>query len=475
MTHALPGYLCPEDGTRADVRTAPWCCPVCGGPWDIDFAPDPAIALEPAAGPHSLWRYAAALPLPGAFSVSLPEGHTPLVPLAERIHAKLDSLMPTLSFKDRGAVMLAEPARRLAPERVVADSSGNAGTSVTAYCARAGLSCEVFVPEGTSEKKTEQMRARGATVRIVPGGREATARAARAAADAPGVDTDHALRAGRLQRDRPHDGALPGRGEVPAPAPHVEVDTVGDGPVRFHAVGPLLAPVRERDLRGEDVSAVLGVRQVRERGGQLDADLAIRGDSDRLVAVPLAGLSVGGEEPALRLPTFPPCGLGQLGGGQVVSGVEQAPAAAYDVHDSGLALGASDIETVLQRRQAPGLVEPLALRAVAARSALGALLPEGEGQPVRQRPHTGLKPLDVGELAAGERPLIVRGLRDRPGPTRRRAGGQTLLAGRPRVRGVFEPVTAASGQITGGQGAEVLADQAQQLLVLGREVLEAVA
>ncbi|MFD3872899.1 pyridoxal-phosphate dependent enzyme [Streptomyces sp. NPDC058623] len=187
MTHALPGYLCPEDGTRADVRTAPWCCPVCGGPWDLDFAPDPAIALEPAAGPHSLWRFAAALPLPGAFSVSLSEGHTPLVPLAERVHAKLDFLMPTLSFKDRGAVMLAELARRLAPERVVADSSGNAGTSVAAYCARAGLSCEVFVPEGTSQKKTEQMRAHGATVRIVPGGREATALAARAAADAPGV------------------------------------------------------------------------------------------------------------------------------------------------------------------------------------------------------------------------------------------------------------------------------------------------
>ncbi|MET8753600.1 threonine synthase [Streptomyces sp. NPDC004667] len=187
MTHALPGYLCPEDGTRADVRTAPWCCPLCAGPWDLDFTPDPAAPLEPAAGPPSLWRYAPALPLPGAFAVSLAEGHTPLVPLAERIHAKLDYLMPTLSFKDRGAVMLAELARRLGPERVIADSSGNAGTSVAAYCARAGLSCEVFVPEGTSAKKTEQMRAHGAAVRIVPGGREATAEAARAAADAPGV------------------------------------------------------------------------------------------------------------------------------------------------------------------------------------------------------------------------------------------------------------------------------------------------
>ncbi|MFD9337238.1 pyridoxal-phosphate dependent enzyme [Streptomyces sp. NPDC060028] len=187
MTHALPGYVCPEDGTGADARTAPWCCPVCGGPWDLDFTPDPATALEPAAGPNSLWRYAAALPLPGAFAVSLAEGNTPLVPLAERVHAKLDFLMPTLSFKDRGAVMLAELARRVGPERVVADSSGNAGTSMAAYCARAGLDCEVFVPEGTSEKKTEQMRAHGAAVRVVPGGREAAARAARTAADLPGV------------------------------------------------------------------------------------------------------------------------------------------------------------------------------------------------------------------------------------------------------------------------------------------------
>lgn len=187
MTHALPGYLCPEDGARADARSAPWCCPVCAGPWDLDFVPDPASVLDPSGGPNSLWRYAAALPLPGAFSVSLAEGNTPMVPLTERVHAKLDFLMPTLSFKDRGAVMLAEVARRLTPRRVVADSSGNAGTAVAAYCARAGLSCEVFVPEGTAEKKTDRMLAHGAAVRVVPGGREAAAAAARAAADEPGV------------------------------------------------------------------------------------------------------------------------------------------------------------------------------------------------------------------------------------------------------------------------------------------------
>lgn len=180
-------YRCPQDGTRADVSSLTWCCPVCRGPWDLDFeiaGPVRPVALSGRV--NSLWRYEEVLPL-GSPTTTLGEGRTPLVPLTGTVSAKLDFLMPTLSFKDRGAVMLAELARRLSPERVVADSSGNAGTAVAAYCARAGLPCTVYVPEGTSPKKTEQIRAHGARLEIVPGDRESTARAARAAADAPGT------------------------------------------------------------------------------------------------------------------------------------------------------------------------------------------------------------------------------------------------------------------------------------------------
>ncbi|MEU0130627.1 pyridoxal-phosphate dependent enzyme [Streptomyces sp. NPDC006289] len=180
-------YLCPRDGARADATTLMWCCPVCGGPWDLDTGPMPPVALDALGGRvGSLWRYEEALPLDGA-AVTLGEGRTPLVPLTPHVSAKLDFLMPTLSFKDRGAVMLAELARRLGPEQVVADSSGNAGTAVAAYCARAALPCTVYVPEGTSPKKTEQIRAHGARLEVVPGGREATAAAARTAAGAPGT------------------------------------------------------------------------------------------------------------------------------------------------------------------------------------------------------------------------------------------------------------------------------------------------
>ncbi|WP_256123423.1 threonine synthase [Streptomyces sp. EN16] len=180
-------YHCPADGTRSEITALTWCCPVCRGPWDLDFTPARGVAPNALSGrADSLWRYEEFLPL-AAPPISLGEGRTPLVPLTDTVSAKLDYLMPTLSFKDRGAVMLAELARRLGPDRVVADSTGNAGTSIAAYCARAGLPCTVYVPEGTSPKKTEQVRAHGAHLVTVPGGREATALAARAAADGPGV------------------------------------------------------------------------------------------------------------------------------------------------------------------------------------------------------------------------------------------------------------------------------------------------
>ncbi|MFF4538193.1 threonine synthase [Streptomyces aureus] len=183
---ALPDCFCPTDGTRVPAGSLAWCCPVCRGPLDLDFAPTPAPLASLTGRVNSMWRYAECLPL-SAPTVSLGEGRTPLVPLREGVLAKLDFLMPTLSFKDRGAVMLAELALRLGPRRVIADSSGNAGTAVAAYCARAGLPCDVYVPEGTSAKKLEQIEAHGAKLRVVEGDREATARTAREAADEDGV------------------------------------------------------------------------------------------------------------------------------------------------------------------------------------------------------------------------------------------------------------------------------------------------
>ncbi|MFI6285236.1 pyridoxal-phosphate dependent enzyme [Streptomyces sp. NPDC051018] len=182
----LPPYRCPGCHLTSPVEELKWCCPRCGGPWDLDFSAGAVPGTALSGRVDSLWRYEEALPLSSP-ATSLGEGRTPLVPLVPGVSAKLDYLMPTLSFKDRGAVLLAELARAVRPRRVIADSSGNAGTAVAAYCARASLACTVYVPEGTSAKKAEQIEAHGARLERVPGDREATAGAARAAAGAPGT------------------------------------------------------------------------------------------------------------------------------------------------------------------------------------------------------------------------------------------------------------------------------------------------
>jgi threonine synthase len=132
--------------------------------------------------PWSLWRYCRALPFPASSTswqpVTLGEGVTPLVAIEDGLRLKLDFLMPTLSFKDRGSVVLVAKAAELGVRRLVADSSGNAGASIAAYAARAGIAAEVFVPGTTSEKKVAQLRGYGATVQRVPGSRADAAAAA---------------------------------------------------------------------------------------------------------------------------------------------------------------------------------------------------------------------------------------------------------------------------------------------------------
>ncbi|HEY9290439.1 MAG TPA: threonine synthase [Microlunatus sp.] len=182
----LPGYRCPRDGRTAAASELRWRCPDCGSPWDLEFAAGPVDHDQLRDRVSSLWRYAEALPLADPM-ISFGEGRTPLVSITDRLRVKLDYLTPTLSFKDRGAVMLLEAARRLQPERVIADSSGNAGTAVAAYAARAGLPCRIYVPASTSAKKIEQVRAHGADVMIIDGDREATAAAAQQAADELGT------------------------------------------------------------------------------------------------------------------------------------------------------------------------------------------------------------------------------------------------------------------------------------------------
>ncbi len=106
----------------------------------------------------SLWRYRECLPLAlHDQPVTLGEGMTPLLS-CERLGQRLgladlwikdESQMPTGSFKDRGQSVAISMARSLGVRRVAIPTAGNAGGSMAAYAARAGLEAFVFMPQDT--------------------------------------------------------------------------------------------------------------------------------------------------------------------------------------------------------------------------------------------------------------------------------------------------------------------------------------
>ncbi len=133
-----------------------------------------------------LWRYAAVIPLNAADPVSMGEGDTPVVPLGAlgrhlglpRLYAKLEFFSPTCSFKDRGATVMVTKARELGVGRLVEDSSGNAGASIAAYCARAGIQASIYVPASAPAAKKAQIAYYGAEVVAVDGTRDDVTEAA---------------------------------------------------------------------------------------------------------------------------------------------------------------------------------------------------------------------------------------------------------------------------------------------------------
>ncbi len=178
-------YVCESCGHVEPLETEHWRCPSCGSAFGLDgpnrLDPD---QIDPTA--PGLWRYGQILPVDPADAISLGEGMTPLVPgtlAGHKVRFKLDALLPTGSFKDRGAALLTAHLNRIGRRRVIVDSSGNAAAALSGYSAAAGLQCAVFAPAATSPGKLVQSRAFGASVTLVEGSREDVAHAAQDAAE----------------------------------------------------------------------------------------------------------------------------------------------------------------------------------------------------------------------------------------------------------------------------------------------------
>ena len=145
-------------------------CRRCGGLLEPVYDLEPLRRLGPARAftGTGLWRYHPVLPIrdPVHF-VSLGEGQTPLLEApalaralgVRRLLLKFEGANPTGTFKDRSSATAVAAARQFGFRAISVVSTGNAGSSIGAYAARAGLRAFVFCYAQASAPKLHHLAA----------------------------------------------------------------------------------------------------------------------------------------------------------------------------------------------------------------------------------------------------------------------------------------------------------------------------
>jgi threonine synthase len=128
--------------------------------------------------PETLWRYRELLPHEEPDNeVTLGEQNTPLLDtpsLGEdlglpKLRVKDEGLLPTGTFKARGAAVGVTRATELGVKTLALPTAGNAGAAWAAYGARAGIRVVVVMPETTPDVIIRETSAYGADVYLVSG------------------------------------------------------------------------------------------------------------------------------------------------------------------------------------------------------------------------------------------------------------------------------------------------------------------
>jgi threonine synthase len=154
-------------------------CAACRGLLELHYDIE-RLAKEGPAILHGtgLWRYAPVLPIANpAHRVTLGEGGTPLLDCprlardlgVRRLLLKFDGPNPTGTVKDRSSTTAVSAALQFGYRATSVVSSGNAGSSIAAYSARAGLRSLIFAYERASAPKLLHMAATATDLVIYQG------------------------------------------------------------------------------------------------------------------------------------------------------------------------------------------------------------------------------------------------------------------------------------------------------------------
>ncbi|WP_027860129.1 threonine synthase [Marmoricola sp. URHB0036] len=146
--------------------------------YDLDEVRASVTPADLRERPHDLWHYHEVLPVRDPVNITtLGEGMTPLLPLPSYGAAvgvpgllmKDEGLIPTGTFKARGAAVGVSRARELGVRAIAMPTNGNAGAAWSVYAARAGMGSLIVMPVDAPEITRRECVATGAELYLVDG------------------------------------------------------------------------------------------------------------------------------------------------------------------------------------------------------------------------------------------------------------------------------------------------------------------
>jgi threonine synthase len=170
---------CPRCGATRDADALANLCE-CGSPllarYDLAAVARAVTPDDLAYRPADLWRYRELLPV-SSRAVTLGEGWTPLLPAPRYgsdvgvpgLLVKDEGLLPTGSFKARGAAVGVSRAAELGVRHIAMPTNGNAGAAWATYAARAGMRATIAMPRDAPPVTRQECLTAGAELHLVDG------------------------------------------------------------------------------------------------------------------------------------------------------------------------------------------------------------------------------------------------------------------------------------------------------------------
>lgn len=182
MSYSYISHLeCPQCGEHYSADAVRQLC-TCGSPllvrYDLERLKREWSKEDLSSRNPDLWRYHELLPVvEEGYVVTLGEGMTPLLALPRlgedysisTLLMKDESLVPSGSFKARGAAVGVSKAKELGVTGLAMPTNGNAGAAWALYSARAGIEATIVMPQDAPKITRSEVALAGAKLYLVNG------------------------------------------------------------------------------------------------------------------------------------------------------------------------------------------------------------------------------------------------------------------------------------------------------------------